>query len=621
MTSVAEGTGAVALAAGAGDPASDGDALEELGAAAADASEAVSLRGHPASNARVNKRAWKPTARPRLGGIMAWRDKEPVVHRSCCSASRRAVQRRVCSFVVTGENRVGEVLASKYRLEELLGSGGMGHVYRAVNEHIGRAVAIKVLRSEHAQNGQVVERFLREARAANLVRHPNVVDVLDIGKEDGGAPFIVQELLDGEDLAHFVERRGGKLPLEEVCDLLLPVIEAVAEAHARGVVHRDIKPENVFLVKAPRGPIPKLLDFGISKVRAPDLRATEVGMMMGTPAYMAPEQVQGARDADPRSDVWALGVMMFELIAGRMPFDVQDAPALFVAIATRDAPTLLEVRAEVTPAVSRVVERCLRRRPDERYPSAAELGRDLRHVMDGTDLEPTGRRSIPPQMRALVPDLEIPEVRVPVIAMPAPPLAMAANASGYVGSAPDYVVDPKGATLAGTGFAEAPELGMPAAALPLHRQESQAPRGRLAVGASLPGVMLAPGPSAIKRPGSYEAWGVRPAKERADLTPIVGLGVVGLVAILGTGLLMQLVHRPEGWAIAQFVFGPAQGGAALAVHGGLGLVSIAIGLTYCWRGVRHWRGDLAGGPPSAIVNAVIAAGAFFCAIEIVSAIS
>ena len=159
---------------------------------------------------------------------------------------------------MSSDNRVGEVLASKYRLEELLGSGGMGHVYRAVNEHIGRAVAIKVLRAEHAQNSQVVERFLREARAANLVRHPNVVDVLDIGKEDGGAPFIVQELLDGEDLAHLVARRGGKLPVEEVCDLLLPVIDAVAEAHARGVVHRDIKPENVFLAKskAARGPRP-----------------------------------------------------------------------------------------------------------------------------------------------------------------------------------------------------------------------------------------------------------------------------------------------------------------------------------------------------------------------------
>ena len=129
------------------------------------------------------------------------------------------------------------------------------------------------------------------------------------------------------------KRRGGKLPMEEVIDLLVPVIEAVAEAHHRGVVHRDIKPENVFLVKGLRGPIPKLLDFGISKISAADLRATETGVMMGTPAYMAPEQIEGASEADPRSDVWALGVMMFELIAGRMPFEAKQTMPLFLAIA------------------------------------------------------------------------------------------------------------------------------------------------------------------------------------------------------------------------------------------------------------------------------------------------
>src|SRR4029453_15992411 len=129
----------------------------------------------------------------------------------------------VSSGRVTSENRVGEVLAAKYRLEELLGSGGMGHVYRAGNQDGGRTGAIKVLRGEHAQNAQLVERFLREARAANLVRHPNVVDVIDIGREANGPPFIVQELLLGEDLAHLVERRGGKLSVEEVVDILGPV--------------------------------------------------------------------------------------------------------------------------------------------------------------------------------------------------------------------------------------------------------------------------------------------------------------------------------------------------------------------------------------------------------------
>ena len=530
---------------------------------------------------------------------------------------------------MSSDNRVGEVLASKYLLEELLGSGGMGHVYRAVNQHVGRAVAIKVLRAEHAENSQIVERFLREARAANLVRHPNVVDVLDIGKEDGGAPFIVQELLSGEDLAHLVARRGGKLPVEEVCDLMLPVIDAVAEAHAQGVVHRDIKPENVFLAKGkpPQGPTPKLLDFGISKVRAPDLRATEVGMMMGTPAYMAPEQIQGAREADPRSDVWALGVMMFELIAGRMPFDLPDAPALFVAIATRDAPTLLEVGADVTPAISRLVERCLRRRPDDRYPSAAELGRDLGHVMDNTELEPTGKRSLPPGLLAMIPDLAIPKAAsLPVIVSPPP------SARGDGGEPPGAggVVDPTGATSLGDAMPEAPSLPPPAprASAPAARpatpraapSEPKKVPSRLAPEASMPGVMLAAGAATSQRTAERGMYVDRPTRDVADMAPLVGLAVVGLVTILGTGLLMQLAHRPEGWPVGSFLIGPS-GTGTLVLHGGLALVALVAGGSSFWRGMRHWRGDSSGGTPSAIVNALVAAGAFFAAIELISAVS
>ncbi len=315
-------------------------------------------------------------------------------------------------------SRVGDVLASKYRLEELLGSGGMGHVYRAVNVEIDRAVAIKVLRAEHATSPSIVERFLREARAANLVRHPNVVDVVDVGRDADGSPFIVQELLKGEDLATYVERRGGRLTLQEIEAYLVPVIDAVAEAHAKGVVHRDIKPENVFLAEQGRRRVPKLLDFGISKVRLPNIKATEVGVMMGTPAYMAPEQVQGSRDADPRTDVWALGIMLYELIAGRLPFDAEDAPALFVAIATKDVPRLLDVVPDVPPEISTITERCTRRMPAERYPSALELARDLRHVLDGEEVEPTQKHSVAPPafglesrplaISDLVPDLELP---------------------------------------------------------------------------------------------------------------------------------------------------------------------------------------------------------------------
>jgi len=533
---------------------------------------------------------------------------------------------------VSSENRVGEVLASKYKLEALLGSGGMGHVYRATNTHVGRPVAIKVLRNEHAENPVVRDRFVREARAANLVRHPNVVDVVDIEQDSSGSPFIVQELLEGEDLAHLAARSGGKLPLAVVIDFLLPVIEAVAEAHSKGVVHRDLKPENVFLAKSPHGPVPKLLDFGISKVRASDLRATEVGVMMGTPAYMPPEQVQGARDADARSDIWALGVMMFELIAGRLPFDAVDAPALFVAIATRDAPTLLDVRAEVTPNVSQIVARCLRRRPDERYPSAAELARDLRHVLDGDELEPTGKRSLPPsawvevsqgpnapttkpkKADAIAAEEKVPPApKAPEIEVPDLP-----RAPSLPPPAPKPTPSKPGARAAAPTPSAAPTS-----------ERSVPPRpsgaGRLATGASLPGVVLAPGSSIAssspKRSGAREAWGLEPSRrEKADMSSVYGIAVIGIVMIAVIGVLMQLAHRAEGWPLGRFILGGSpQDPLLLAINGGLGLVALGIAITYAQRGHKHWRGELAGGPSTGVIHALISGGAFFCAIELASA--
>ncbi len=559
---------------------------------------------------------------------------------------------------MSSETRVGETLASKYKLEALLGSGGMGHVYRAVNQLVGRPVAIKLLKAEHAENPAIRERFLREARTANLVRHPHVVDIVDIDQDAKGVPFIVQELLEGEDLGRFVARKGGKLPLATVLDILLPVIDAVAEAHVRGVVHRDIKPENVFLAKSAHSgsPIPKLLDFGISKVAASsDVRSTEAGVMMGTPAYMPPEQVQGARDADARSDIWALGVMMFELIAGRLPFDVADAPALFVAIATRDAPSLLDVRAEVTPNMSRIVARCLRRRPDDRYPSAAELARDLRHIIDGDEVEPTGQRSLPPSAMAVLVDTKIPPaplaptipgdapsggeppkaVSSKVVAKPIPeapdlppppslplPLPKPSSSSKQAAAAPAKPPPPTSSSPA-RAAAAAPPANTPRA-----KPAQETPRAnRLASNAALPGVVLAPGtaiaPSSPTRSGAHSAWGIGPSlekKHRADMTAVYGIAVVGIVAIAIMGVLMQLAHRVEGWPLGKFVIGGEKSDVPqMAVNGGLALVAFAISITYALRGHRHWRGELGGGPPNAVVSAVVAGGAFFCAIELVSA--
>lgn len=265
-----------------------------------------------------------------------------------------------------------------YVIEGLVGRGGTAEVYRA-RDAGGRPVALKVLRADLVEHPEVVARFLREAKAAEIVRHPNVVEVYDVGKDDSGCPYIVQELLEGEDLSQFVMRLGGKLSLEHVLLIMLPVVDAAAFAHRRGVVHRDLKPENVFLAKRGDEIVPKLLDFGISRFStANEVRITVAGQAVGTPAYMSPEQVQNAQDVDTRSDVWALGTIMFELLSGRLPYTNTDARSLLVEIVTREPPKLRSVSGDVPAGVARVVDRGLKHDRSERYRSAVELGRDLR---------------------------------------------------------------------------------------------------------------------------------------------------------------------------------------------------------------------------------------------------
>ncbi|MBX3228355.1 MAG: protein kinase [Labilithrix sp.] len=545
-------------------------------------------------------------------------------------------------------SRVGQVLASKYRLDELLGSGGMGHVYRALNVRAGRTVAIKILRTEHATNTPIVDRFLREALAANLVRHPNVVDVLDVDKDEDGAPFIVQELLDGEDLAKYVDRRGGRLNLEEIEMYLVPVIDAVAEAHARGVVHRDIKPENVFLATQGTKKIPKLLDFGISKVRLPDIKATEVGVMMGTPAYMAPEQVQGSRDADPRTDVWALGIMLFELLAGRLPYDAVDAPALFVAIATKDAERLRDVDPTIDPNVARVVERCLRRAPDQRYPSASELARDMRHVLAGVEPEPTLRRSIPPAALRGTAPFEVPDLALPVKAT-AEPFELKRKAAETIRDAPAHYEDteyqsprqhtapllsssgaspptppPRDTALEDSGrFAPAVAAASrgpgSASAGPVvaagSASVSAASSSRMAVDQVLPGVMLAGSSTSTQRRGPY-APAQPPVRESQDMSFVVGLAVVGLVGLGTTAVLSGVFPQPGGFAVLPLVMKPVPSQANLVVQAALAIGGLFVAGKIARGGMRRWSDELPGGRGGAVFFAVLAGAFLFAAVQL-----
>jgi serine/threonine-protein kinase len=481
----------------------------------------------------------------------------------------------------------------------------MGHVFRATNELVGRTVAIKVLRSEHATNASIVERFLREARAANLVRHPNVVDVLDVGSDADGAPFIVQELLLGEDLAKYVERRGGRLELGEIGEYILPVIEAVAEAHARGVVHRDIKPENVFLAESGSKRVPKLLDFGISKIRLPGVRTTDVGVMMGTPAYMAPEQIQGGQGADPRSDVWALGIVLYELLSGRHPFPSHEAPAMFVAIVTEDVPPLASAMPTVSPALARVVERCLRRNRDERYATALELARDLRHVLDGTEIEPTDRR-LP--VAAAVPDLVIPD-------LPVPPRKVSKAAPTVRGPAPVNHVAVADPSAPAPAPPSPPDPSAPAPAPPSRPAPTASPRPSVAEVQPLPGVILsgASHSPSVRRPASLVSER-KPSPPVPDMSFLVGIAVVGLTAIGSTAVLMALAHQPEGFSPLGLVTKPTPM-MSLLVHGGLALAGFVLTARITAGAVKRWGSERGG----ALASAVFAGAILFAAIEIARA--
>ncbi len=251
----------------------------------------------------------------------------------------------------------------------MLGRGGMGAVYEAENTWTQRRVALKVMRASVADDEVFVRRFMQEARTASQLQHPNIVDVLDMGQDaTTGEIFIVQEFLSGRDLGRLLAERGT-LSVREAFDVMVPVMEALVAAHARGIVHRDLKPENIFLAETAKGVVPTLIDFGIAKVVVDDasLQQTGTGVLLGTPDYMSPEQARGESALDGRSDVWALGVVLYELLSGKKPYTAANANALIAKI-IYEAPTPLDVVApQLSPAVVDLVMRAVRPALAERH--------------------------------------------------------------------------------------------------------------------------------------------------------------------------------------------------------------------------------------------------------------
>ena len=266
--------------------------------------------------------------------------------------------------------RVGEIVAGSYRLVRVLGEGGMGTVYEAQHLRLDRRFAVKVLKPEIAANAEMFDRFRREAEISSASRHENVVEVFDFNVDKDGAPYIVMEFLEGETLADRVARRG-RLGLEETARVVEEAASGLEATHARGVVHRDLKPQNLFLVRrAKRHDFVKILDFGISKVlHVEGDFTTKQGSVLGTPNYMAPEQLEGG-DVDARTDVWALGAIVYECLTGQRAFSGPTIPGVLYAVCHAEPRPLRELAPEVSQSVADVIARAIRKKRSERYETA-----------------------------------------------------------------------------------------------------------------------------------------------------------------------------------------------------------------------------------------------------------
>jgi len=273
----------------------------------------------------------------------------------------------------------GAVLSRRWRLAQKLGAGGMGEVYAAAPIDGGPRVAVKVLRTEFILEPEVLARFLEEGRTCMRLIHPNIVRVLECTEAEDGSPYIVMELLEGVPLAAYTGN-GGRVPPAQAVPILQGILAGLAAAHAAGVIHRDLKPDNVFLTRDHEGTfVVKLLDFGVAKVMdaAGGMgNRTRSGMLLGTPAYMSPEQVKNAKDVDPRADLWSAGVMFYEMLTGRCAFPAPTEFARLTAVLTVEPDRAETIDPDLAP-LAPFIARCLKKNRDERFASAVDMARAL----------------------------------------------------------------------------------------------------------------------------------------------------------------------------------------------------------------------------------------------------
>lgn len=280
-----------------------------------------------------------------------------------------------------GDDRVGTILDERYRLIRRIGEGGMGIVYEAEHVVIEKRVALKILRTDYSGKPEVVQRFRQEAKSASRIGNEHIVDISDFGETPEGASYFVMELLDGEDLANVLAREGT-VPVHRAADIIMQCCRGLAAAHEKGIVHRDIKPENIFLVRSRNGrpDFVKLVDFGIAKMSdielqgSPGRKLTKTGMIFGTPEYMSPEQAAG-RELDHRVDVYALGVIFFEMLAGRVPFVGDTFMSILTQHMFEEPPRIHEINptVQVMPTIEMFLDRALAKEPPARFQHCNEM--------------------------------------------------------------------------------------------------------------------------------------------------------------------------------------------------------------------------------------------------------
>lgn len=278
----------------------------------------------------------------------------------------------------------------------MLGSGASGTVWAAKNELIDRDVALKILHPDVATDSVQLQRFFNEAKASGRVHSPNIAEILDLGQAEDGSPFLVFELLHGEGLDTWIARERTLEP-RTLSELFIGVVRALELAHAQGIIHRDLKPANLYAHRGPTGQqVLKILDFGISKMvegnTAEHMTLTRTGTVVGSPAYMSPEQAAGREDIDGRADVWSLGVVLYEALTGTLPHEAPNYNALMVRIMTRDADPALSRRADLPPTLATLIDDCLKRER-ERRPNTATLAARLEAAI--AEMQPAQRQAIP----------------------------------------------------------------------------------------------------------------------------------------------------------------------------------------------------------------------------------